>query len=201
MFQTFSSIEIDKAKLSYGRYILDIAIRGDKERASTKTVFDVRVANILGSDLSGVSLDLDQAIKQMRHIARQANLPKILKGAKEEKVKFFKDFWSPRDPTPDTERNELMEEYYRRVNYASRYFSAGSRDGWDTDRGMVYIMMDAPDAIDRHPFDSDSKPYEIWYYYQANLKLYFIDYNGFGDYELHYNSRQEFESYIFMHRH
>lgn len=199
-YQTFSSILLDKTKLSYGRYILEITVKRGADKAVTRSPFDVRVANIRGSDIAGAAFDLDQAIKQMRHVARQANIPKILKGTKEEKEKFFYDFWKPKDPTPDTERNELMEEYYRRVSYANRYFTSGYREGWDTDRGMVYIMLDAPDAIERHPFDIDAKPYEIWYYYQPNLKLIFIDYYGFGDYELLMASRQEFESYILMHR-
>ena len=63
---------------------------------------------------------------------------------------------------------------------------------------MVFVVMNAPDDIERHPYDSDSKPYEIWYYYEANLKLFFVDFSGVGDYELY--NRQEFESYVMLHR-
>ena len=33
------------------------------------------------------------------------------------------------DPTPKTEFNELMDEYYRRVSYANENFE-GWKEGW-----------------------------------------------------------------------
>ncbi|HMW32856.1 MAG TPA: hypothetical protein PKA52_05685, partial [bacterium] len=59
-------------------------------------------------------------------------------------------------------------------------------------------ILEAPDDIERHPFDNNDKPYEIWYYYQANLRLLFVDVNQIGDYEL--MNRQEFESYLYLRR-
>jgi len=196
-FQTFSSIEIDKKAVNFGKYVLDVTISNGLQKASSKSVFDVRLSTFSAPSLSTTAFDLDNAIKEMRHVARNANLGKILKGTRDEKEKFFNDFWRTKDPTPNTERNELMEEYYRRIDYANRYFTSGFREGWDTDRGMVFVIMESPDDIERHPFETNSKPYEIWYYYQANLKLYFVDFNGIGDYELY--NRQDFENYVFLH--
>lgn len=193
-FQTFSSIEIDKPKLHFGKYILDITAWLGNHRASTRSVFDVRLSAFMTPSLASQSFDLDQAIRQMRHIARGDNISKILKKTLPEKEEYFRSFWKPRDPTPDTERNELMEEYYRRVDYANRYFTSGFREGWDNDRGMVYIILGTPDDIERHPYESNSKPYEVWYFYQANLKLIFVDFTSVGDYELY--NRMEFESYL-----
>lgn len=196
-FQTFSSIEIDKRNIGYGKYVLDLSIYHSGLRASAKSVFDVRLSTF-NTPSQTLGFDLDEAIRQMKHVTRNVNLGKVLKTSQAEREKFFIDFWKGKDPTPDTEKNELMEEYYRRVEYANRYFTGGFRDGWDTDRGMVYIIMAAPDDIERHPYDPDAKPFEIWYYYQANLKLYFVDYHGFGDFELY--NRMEFESYVFTRR-
>ncbi len=193
-FQTFSSIEIDKPSLSFGKYILDITVKKGSARASTKSVFDVRLSAFTAPSLSLQAFDLDQAIRQMRHIARNENLSKIIKKPQAEKETFFKNFWKQRDPTPDTERNELMEEYYRRIDYANRYFTSGFREGWDTDRGMVYVIMGTPDDIERHPYESNSQPYEIWYFYSASLKLVFVDFNSVGDYELY--NRLDFENYV-----
>ncbi len=195
-FQTFSSIEIDKSKVPFGKYVLDVTVSNGQNRASSKAVFDVRLSSFFAPSLKSTAFDLDIAIKQMQHVARNMSLSKVLKKSQEEKEKFFTEFWKAKDPTPSTERNELMEEYYRRIDYANRYFTSGYRDGWDTDRGMVFVIMEAPDDIERHPFDSESKPYEIWYYYQSNLKLVFVDFNQIGDYEL--ANRQEFENYLYM---
>jgi hypothetical protein len=38
--------------------------------------------------------------------------------------------------------------------------------------------------VDRHPFEVDSKPYEIWAYYELNYSIVFVDETGFGDYRL-----------------
>ncbi len=92
-------------------------------------------------------------------------------------------FWKKRDPNPNTPRNEKMEEYYARVDYANKHFSHYI-DGWRTDMGMVYIMFGAPNNVDRHPFDLDAKPYEIWAYYDLNYSFVFVDQTGFGDYRL-----------------
>ena len=35
-----------------------------------------------------------------------------------------------------------------------------------------------------HPFEINSKPYEVWYYNALNRRFVFVDYTGFGDYEL-----------------
>ena len=196
-FQTFSSIDIDKKSVNFGKYILDVTISNGLQKASSKSIFDVRLSTFSAPSLSATAFDLDNAIKEMRHVARNVNLSKTLKGTRDEKEKFFNEFWKAKDPTPATERNELMEEYYRRIDYANRYFTSGFREGWDTDRGMVFVIMESPDDIERHPFETNSKPYEIWYYYQSNLRLYFVDFNSVGDYELY--NRQDFENYVFLH--
>ena len=41
-----------------------------------------------------------------------------------------------RDPTPDTEENEVKEEHYRRIAYANEHYASGI-PGWRTDRGRI----------------------------------------------------------------
>ncbi|HEX9007351.1 MAG TPA: GWxTD domain-containing protein [Bacteroidota bacterium] len=128
--------------------------------------------------------NLDEAIDQLRYIARDSEMDS-LKDAKttEEKRKLFLAFWKRRDPNPNTPRNERMEDYYARVEYANRHFSH-YREGWKTDMGMVYIMFGPPSNVERHPFDPDYKPYEIWSYYDINQNFVFVDETSFGDYRL-----------------
>jgi GWxTD domain-containing protein len=136
------------------------------------------------SGLSRSVKDLDLAIEQVRYIAKDDELS-LLKDAKtqEEKQARFMAFWKKRDPNPNTPRNERMEEYYARVEYANKQFRHYV-DGWRTDMGMVYIIFGAPNNVDRHPFEVDSKPYEVWAYYEINYSFVFIDQTGFGDYRL-----------------
>jgi len=89
------------------------------------------------------------------------------------------------DPNQETQKNELMDEYFLRVNYANENFSTLSVDGWLTDRGRIFIKFGQPDDIERHPFEIDSVPYEVWRYYSVRKIFVFIDRTGFGDYYLH----------------
>ena len=129
-------------------------------------------------------IDLTLAIRQARYIAIDKEYDAMNKASTmEEKQKLFQEFWRKRDPSPDTERNEYMEEYYSRVQYSNDHFSHYV-EGWRTDMGMVFIVLGSPNNVDRHPFDYDSKPYEVWSYYEFNRQVVFVDETGFGDYRL-----------------
>jgi len=128
--------------------------------------------------------DLDLAIEQLRYIAKEGEMgPMEDAKTPEEKQAKFLAFWKKRDPNPNTARNEKMELYYARVDYANRHFSH-YREGWRTDMGMIYIIFGPPNDVSRHPFEVDSKPYELWRYYDINYDFVFVDETGFGDYRL-----------------
>ncbi|MEJ2493473.1 MAG: GWxTD domain-containing protein, partial [Ignavibacteriaceae bacterium] len=127
---------------------------------------------------------IDKAITELVYIASPEEIGKMEDGKNEkEKTKRFLEFWKTKDPSPGNEQNEVFEEYYRRVDYSNKNFSQ-YMDGWRSDRGMVYIILGAPNNIDRHPFEYDSKPYEVWQYYELNRSFVFVDETGFGDYRL-----------------
>jgi len=127
--------------------------------------------------------DLDLAIEQIQYIADREQVEEMRRAAPEMKRDLFQKFWRTKDPTPQTERNEIMEEYYSRIAYANVHFSY-YLDGWKADMGMIYILFGAPSNIERHPFEMNSKPYEIWSYYELNREFIFVDISGFGEYRL-----------------
>lgn len=129
-------------------------------------------------------VDIDLAIRQTRYIATDKEYDAMTDATTlEEKQRLFQEFWRKRDPSPDTQRNEYMEEYYSRVQYSNEHFSHYI-EGWRTDMGMVFIILGSPNNVDRHPFDYDSKPFEVWSYYEYNRQVVFVDETGFGDYKL-----------------
>jgi GWxTD domain-containing protein len=180
-------MKVDSASIPMGTYFLtaeavvEDGISGKSYRGTTS-----RTLNVRSPDLPAAVVDIEKAIDQLMYIARDSELQYIRDGAtQEEKRKRFMEFWSKRDPDPSTQRNELMEEYYSRVQYANQNFGH-YMEGWRTDMGMVYIHFGAPENIERHPMEIDTKPYEIWYYYQLNRQFIFVDQTGFGDYRLTY---------------
>ncbi|MGD8781687.1 MAG: GWxTD domain-containing protein [Ignavibacteria bacterium] len=128
--------------------------------------------------------DLDLAIEQMQYIASGSEIALIREAPNEElKIERFKEFWKMHDPSPYTEENEVFIEYYRRIEYANLHFGNYFK-GWRSDMGMVYVTLGPPSAVERHPFDMGTKPYEIWEYYHLNRSFVFVDHTGFGDYRL-----------------
>jgi GWxTD domain-containing protein len=84
----------------------------------------------------------------------------------EGKRKFLDRFWKERDPSPGTKSNEALVESYKRYSEANDRFSTPNIQGWKTDMGRVYIVYGPPAQIEKHEFESDKKPYQIWYYLQ-----------------------------------
>ncbi len=130
----------------------------------------------------------------MKYILRNDERSKLNVRSKEDKEELFYSLWKERDPTPQTERNELMEEYYERVSYVNEHFD-GWQPGWETDRGMIYILFGPPDEIQRTNSSTSNSSlwndgtsinslYQIWSYYSISKQFVFRDQNGFGDYRL-----------------
>lgn len=181
MFQPHENtvvITLYKGDLRSGRYRLSLLVQNGKSEAKK-----LREISVHWAGMPIYAMNLDQAVEQLKYIAKGGDIKKIRKAPGAEKQRLFDEFWKSQDPTPGTDENELMDEYYRRVDFANANFAA-FQDGWSTDRGMVYIILGPPEEIDRHPFESDTKPYEIWYFYRLNRSFYFQDSTGFGDYRM-----------------
>lgn len=166
-----------------GEYKLNMEIKSPGNNLSLKMEENF----VIGwSVVALVKNDYKTAIEQLRYVATEDQIKRLLKTPKEEQVKAWTDYWKSKDPTPSTLENELKDEYYKRVRYADLNFGNMGKDGWKTDMGRVYIVYGPPDEIERHPFELDSKPYQIWYYYTLKLIFRFVEINGYGDYELLY---------------
>jgi GWxTD domain-containing protein len=115
------------------------------------------------------------------------------------KRRFFEDFWRRNDPDPSSRLNEFKVELFRRFEYANQHYSvsiAKKDDGWETDRGRVYIVYGEPDEIERYPWTLDLKPFEKWNYFSLGSQgarfFIFEDETGYGDYRLaHSNAKGE----------
>lgn len=88
-----------------------------------------------------------------------------LKEAGSDKSKFDKVVLNI---TGNTDRAKIfMRNYFRRVEQANVFFSS-YKEGWKTDRGMIYIIFGPPEAV--YLFDKR----EIWEYQNNNFRGRFI---------------------------
>ena len=125
---------------------------------------------------------------------------KVLK-TDEERENFIENFWRRRDPNPDTEENEFVQEYYERIAYANEHYASGIA-GWRTDRGRIYITWGKPDGVESHPTGGSynrqtyegggtttTYPFETWFYRHLDgvgdgIEIEFVDPTGTGEYRI-----------------
>ena len=87
--------------------------------------------------------------------------------------------------TANVERSrELLRVYYNRVLYAN-YFFGSHKEGWQTDRGMIYTIYGPPDKVYRTPEG------EKWGYHKPVVK------SGWG---IRYKVKDEYLYFNFMKR-
>ena len=177
---TTQIINIPIKKLTHNAYTLKVEVETKNDEAEND-----HFVSFFWTEVPGTEEDIDLAFRQMNYIAAGDSLDYYEDKSLVEKRAFFKRFWKRRDPNPDTEKNELQDEFFKRINLVNRNFSAFSVPGWRTDRGRILIKFGKPDEIDRHPFEMDRKPYVIWRYYGIRKEFVFEDVSGFGDYRLH----------------
>lgn len=174
-------VEIPLKDFGVGEYIARVSVLDEEGRVLDRAEKSI---TLQWTGLAEHVRDLDDAIAQLSYIAKGHDIEYIEDGrTQSERLARFRDFWKRRDPTPNTDRNERMEEYYYRIAYANRQYG-NLGNGWRTDRGHVMVLFGEPDHVERHPFNFSVKPYEVWYYYRIGRRFIFIDETGLGDYEL-----------------
>ena len=177
-----ATLRVETEAFKVGDYQLDVRLETpDGELvAEASRRFPVRW---LGLDAQ--IADIDEAIAQLRYVAKDRELRAMRDAETDaEKMAAFRAFWTERDPTPGTARNERLEEYYYRVAYANERYSRLRDSGWDTDRGEIFITFGEPDFVEVHPFNYGTQPYQVWYYYRNGRRFLFVDETGGGDFQL-----------------
>lgn len=133
-------------------------------------------------DMPASLYNLNIAIDMLKYIAGEKEVKRIKSGNNEEKERKFREFWDSKDPTPGTVFNELMAEYYRRIDYAYKEFGSQENPlGQESDQGEVYIKYGPPDSKERL-FPSNNKVREVWEY--RDRSFIFEASTGFGDFVL-----------------
>jgi GWxTD domain-containing protein len=172
---------LDNKSLSLGEYSLIVQVKdkNSDEKIGIGKKFHSKIFSFPTS-----VVDLDLAVNQLIYIAAGSDIDFINDARTySEKLSRFISYWKSKDPSPNTEENEILNEYYRRIDYSNAHFKS-YYPGWRTDMGMIYVTLGPPSQVERHPFEYGSKPYEIWEYLDLNRRFIFVDQTGFGDYRL-----------------
>lgn len=118
----------------------------------------------------------------LKYIEDEDTISEIRKTDEEKFLQKLLQVWEKYDPTKETKYNELMEQYYLRVDYAIKNFSTiTGKQGWETDRGGIYIQFGNPDEIKRSS-DDHGKVVETWIYTNPGNWFNFVDKTGTGEF-------------------
>ncbi len=172
-------IPLASEKLPLRRFDLALTIRlGNAEYKAIKNF------HMVWPDMPFSLRDIDYAINALKYITTDDQRDSLRKGNNEEQRDNLEAFWKRRDPTPETAYNEVMVEYYRRVDHASRtYGTLRDPDGFKSDRGKTYILYGPPTTTDR-TLDPVAGYQEVWIYENLGKKFIFADQTKTGTYVL-----------------
>ncbi len=126
----------------------------------------------------------ENAIRALKAIENESVIDKLLSVKKEDYENSLFNYWKKYDPTPESEFNQLMNEYYERVDYAMRNFSSiAGKNGIESDRGKIFVQFGKPNKIERSS-NEYGKVVETWIYEKQQRKFVFVDIKGTGEFSL-----------------
>jgi GWxTD domain-containing protein len=128
----------------------------------------------------------DEVLDELSIFASKEKIKQLKNAPEHIKQNALIDFWKKMDPNPTTRRNELMEEYYCRLNYAKKCFSRRKSKSL-TERGIIFTRYGKPTKIIRQQDMMKRIYFETWIYTDLSLQFVFQDAFGFGEYRLVHN--------------
>ncbi len=137
--------------------------------------------------------ELDDFFAKSRYIATGPEIDKYENLTTENaKRRYLTNFWKARDEDPSDDMNHYLKDYMRRIKESNLKYKALSKEGWQTDRGRVYLIYGLPSDIDRYPNQTNTRPYEKWIYYdiEGGVQFIFGDVTGFSDYILLHSTKR-----------
>ena len=169
---------VEIANLPTGKYELVYTIldRSKKEYYSQSYTFER--TNILDQNMNLDNLVLDPAfqnsitddsldyfLESLIPIAKQSEILNLISSLKtknkEVARKHIQGFWLKTSPTNPY---EAWISYKQQVLFVQKLYANNFQDGYETDRGRVYLKYGAPTTVIQKETSPSEYPYEIWQY-------------------------------------
>lgn len=82
----------------------------------------------------------------------------------DDRRRFLTSFWTARDTDGLPSVNEARRTFYQRLSFTEDRFREFGQEGFETDRGRIYLTYGPPTEIERRIFEADAFPHELWLY-------------------------------------
>ncbi|MGD9899679.1 MAG: GWxTD domain-containing protein [Calditrichaceae bacterium] len=126
----------------------------------------------------------DLALRPMKYLLKEDELKIVKKMSADKMSAWFMNYWKEKDPTPETVYNELQDEFYQRVGEANRKFPSRFKEGWETDRGQIFLLYGEPQKIENRRYATTTVPYIVWLYEEGMVSFIFVDQDKNGEFRL-----------------
>lgn len=180
-----AAVEFFLPRLDAGVYRLHIEGR---DGAGTLIVDRERTLSVKNPTFPQIAL-LEDLIESLAYIAYDNEIEAIREGTTPaERKRRFDAFWGALVSNRNVAAN-LIELYYGRIEEANLFFT-GYKEGWRTDRGMIFTILGPPVYIDRRVET------EIWYYSYGDrdpVNTYVFE-------RVHRDRDEPFETYVLQRR-
>jgi len=215
--------EFNIEKLPSGNYNLLVEIRNrNNEVITTKNLFFQRSNPDMKLEISDVTSTAIEAsfvekiisvdtireyVKSVRPISTEMEMAfadnQLNSASLSLLQQFFLKFWVGRDAS---DPEGAWNKYQNEVAKANKAYSTRIKQGYDTERGRIFLRYGSPNTLATRHHETSAYPYEIWHYYtinsQSNVK--FVFYNRdlvTNDFDLlHSTAIGEIRDYRWMYR-
>ena len=134
------------------------------------------------------NLTLDEKLHLVTYLLTPDQKTVMQRLSVEGKENYLTQYWREHDSNISTKIIENRLEMIERYRYVNRFFSIANTmtDGWQTDRGRIYMTYGPSERIEDIPAPISGNPFIIWEYYSIKEGQVFVfeDREGFGDYRL-----------------
>lgn len=169
---------VDITNLPTGNYELEFSILDRSKKVQIVHSYTFERTNMLDKNLNLDNLVLDPAfqnsisndsidffLESLIPISKQTEILNIISTLKtknkEMARKHIQGFWVKTSPTNPY---EAWISYKQQVMFVQKLYSNNFQDGYETDRGRVYLKYGAPTNIIQKETSPSEYPYEIWQY-------------------------------------
>ncbi len=159
-----------------GLYSLSVVYTadGDTVQALDKPMFiDIAETAVQGVSQTIAISDRKLEVLPVLLSNEDAELYERLDG--ESRELYYDNYWNARPGE--------HEGFLQRCQTVTSRYGSFNREGWQSDRGRVYLIYGEPDDVESSPFSTTQAPYTIWYYFGNQQEMFvFADLMGNGDY-------------------
>ncbi len=142
--------------LGPGLYRVQLALRRINATQASRTIGTGRYFAVVGPSFPQLGT-LSEMVHAVRYLAMESEEDSLTSALTEAELhKRFDEFWLSRLPDRRLAA-ETVKRYSGRIEEANRFFST-YKEGWKTDRGMIYTVMGPPERVEH---DANR---ETWYY-------------------------------------